>query len=77
MREVIITSKLQGFDQKNHFFEGWPWFKFNNLGLALDMTLKFHSSVSKGLKLRVRRFWKLSPTFVKVTGKKLVGINPE
>ena len=41
------------------------------------MTLKFHSSVSKGLKLRVRRFWKLSPTFVKVTGKKLVGINPE
>ena len=33
MREVITTSILYGFDQKNHFFEGWPWFKFNNLGL--------------------------------------------
>ena len=32
MREVIITSILQGFDRKNHFFDGWSWFKFNNLG---------------------------------------------
>ena len=26
VRKVIITS----FDQKNRFFEGWSWFKFNN-----------------------------------------------
>ena len=73
MREVIITSNLYRFDQKNHLFEGWYWFKFNNLGLALSMTLKFYTSVSKGLKLKVRKFWKLSATFIDVTGKKLVG----
>ena len=33
MGEVIITSILQGFDKKNHFFEGWSWLKLNNLGL--------------------------------------------
>ena len=36
MREVIITSTLEGFDQRNHFFEGWSWFKLNNLRLALN-----------------------------------------
>ena len=30
MREVIIISILWRFDQKNRFFEGWSWFKFNN-----------------------------------------------
>ena len=37
------------------------------------MTSKFYTSVSKGLKLKVRKFWELSSTFVEVTGKKLVG----
>ena len=67
MREVVITSILWGFDQKNHFFEGWSWFEFNNLGLALDMTLKFYTSVEKVLKQKVRKFLGLSPTFVEVT----------
>ena len=49
MREVIITSIWQGFDQKNHFFEGWSFLEFNNLGLALDMALKSYTSVVKGL----------------------------
>ena len=53
MREVIITSILKGFDQKNHFFEEWSWFKFNNLGLALGMAFKFYSIVVKGLKLKL------------------------
>ena len=39
--EVIRISILSGFDQKNRFFEWWSWFKFNNLGLALGMNLKF------------------------------------
>ena len=73
MREFIRTSILQGFDQKNHFFQGWTWFKFNNLGLALGMTLKFYTSVAKRLKLKVEKFWGLSLTFVAVTGEKLVG----
>ena len=29
---------------------------FNNLGLALGITLKFYTSVAKGLKLKVRKF---------------------
>ena len=54
MREVVITSALQGFDQENHFFEEWSWFnKFNNLGLALGVNLKFCTFVAKRLKLKV------------------------
>ena len=45
--QLIITSLLQEFDQKKHFFEGWPWLNFNNLGLALGMALKFYSSEKK------------------------------
>ena len=52
--------------RKTIFFEGWSWFKFNNFGLALGMTLEFYTSVAKGLKL--------SPTFVEVTGETLVGV---
>ena len=44
MREVTITS----------FFWGVPSIKFNNLGLALVMALKFYNSVAKGLKLKVK-----------------------
>ena len=53
--------------------------KSNNLGLALGMALKFYTSVTKRLKLN-RKFSGLIPTFVEVTGEKLVGgtygINP-
>ena len=59
--------------RKTAFFEGWSWFKFNNLGLAQGIALKFYTSVAKGLKLKVRKFWGLIPTFVEVTGEKLVG----
>ena len=56
MRDATTTSILKGFDQKNRFFEGWSWFKFNNLGLVLGANLKFYTSVVKGLKLKVRKF---------------------
>ena len=46
---------------------GWSWFKFNNLGLALDIAFKFYGSVAKAFK-----FWGIIPTFVEVTGEKLV-----
>ena len=55
------------------FFEGWSWLKFNNLGLTLGVVLEFYTSVAKRLKLKVRKFWGLIPTFVEVTGEKLVG----
>ena len=73
MREIIITPILQGFDQKNHFFERWSWFSLNNLGLALGMDLKFYISVAKELKVKVRKFLGLIPTFVEVTREKHVG----
>ena len=41
--------------------------------MALGANLKFYTSLSKGLKLKFRRFWALVPTFVEVTGEKLVG----
>ena len=71
MRKAIITSILYGFDQKNQFFEGCSWFKFNNLGLALGMTLEFDTSVTKESKLKVRKFW--GSYGYRVTRKKLVG----
>ena len=74
MREVTITSILQGFNQKSELFlEGCYWFKFNYLGLVLDMALRFYAMVEKGLKLQVRKFWRVIPTFVEVTGEKMVG----
>ena len=45
----------------------------NNLVLALSTNLKFYTSVTKGLKLKVRRFGGLNSMFVEVTGEKLVG----
>ena len=76
MREVQFTNHNLNFirvTRKITFFKGWSWFKFNNLGLTLGTNLKFHTSVAKGWKLQVRKFWGLIPTFVEVTGEKLVG----
>ena len=42
------------------------------MGLALGMNLTFYTSVAKGLRLKVRRFLGLVPTFVEVTEEKLV-----
>ena len=59
--------------RKTAFFEGWCWFKFNNLGLALGANFTFYTSLSKGLKLKVRKFCVLSPAFVEGTWEKRVG----
>ena len=58
--------------RKTAFFDDWSWFNFNNLALVLGTSLKFYTSMAKGLKLKVRKFWGLTPTFVEVTGGKLV-----
>ena len=58
--------------EKPLFFEGWPWFIFNNLGLALGTNLKFYTSVAKGLRIKVGKCWGLIRTFVEVTGEKMV-----
>ena len=58
--------------RKTHFFEGWPWFRFSNLELVLVIAFAFYSSVIKGLKLKVRKFLGLTPTFGEVAGRKLI-----
>ena len=55
MREVIITSMLQEFDQKNDFFEEWPWFEFHNLRLAQGMALTFYTGLARGLKTKSQK----------------------
>ena len=59
--------------RKTAFFEGWSWFKFNNLGLVPGTNLKFYISVAKRLKLKVRKFSMIIHTFAEVTEKILVG----
>ena len=59
--------------RKTTFFEEWSWFKLNNLGLVLVTNLKFYTSLWKGLKLKVRKFWGIILSFIEVTGEKLVG----
>ena len=59
--------------RKTLFFLGVLWFKFNNLGLALVMALKFYTSVAKRVKLKVRKFLGLIPTPAEVRWGKLVG----
>ena len=48
-------------------------FKFNNLGLGVGMVLKFYTSVTKRLNVKVGMLWGLTLTVVEVTGEKLVG----
>ena len=53
---AILGEKLsqpqfyKDLTRKTTYFAGWSWFKFNNLGLALGMALKFYTSMAKGLK---------------------------
>ena len=54
MRKDIITEFYKDLIRKYIFNEGWSWFQFNNLGLALAMALKFYTSVVKGLKLKLK-----------------------
>ena len=71
--KMATPGLLKDLIRKTTFFEGWSGFKLNNLGLALGMVLKFYASMVKRLKLKVRKFLGLIPTFVKVTGENLVG----
>ena len=43
------------------------------MGLAIGAKWKFYTSVAKGLKLKIRKFCGLIPTFAEVTKEKLVG----
>ena len=60
--------------QVQFWFQDQVW--LNNLGLVLGMVLKFYISVTKGLKLKFRKFWGLISTFVEVAEEKIVGKGP-
>ena len=72
IREVIIISVLKEFAIKTTFLKRWSCFKFNTFEEPLGMTLKFYTSVEKGLNLKDKRFLGLIPMFVELTGEKLV-----
>ena len=44
------------------------------LGTGIRYGLEIFTSVAKGLKLKVRKFWGLTPTFAEVTEENLVGV---
>ena len=69
--KLSIPQFYKDLTRKTAFLEGWSW--FNNYGLALGADLKFHTSVAKGLELKVRKFRRLIYTFAEVTEEKLVG----
>ena len=63
--DVVMWLKFgnSGFSMRevnNLNFEGWSSFKFNNLGLAQGMALKFYTTLAKGSKL--------IPIFLEVAG---------
>ena len=45
-------QSYKNLTKKTAFLEGWSWFKYNNLGLALGTNLKLYISEAKGLKLQ-------------------------
>ena len=66
----FIRIRPKKFNQ-DHFFEGWSWLEFSNLGLVLGMALKFHIYLAKMLKLKIKKFSELIVTFPEITWEKL------
>ena len=71
-RNYYNFNFIRTWPEKPFFFERRSWFKFNNLGLAVVMTLKYYASVAKGFQLKLKKFWGLIATFVEITGGKVV-----
>ena len=63
--------------KETNFLRGGLWFKFNDLGQAQGIALKFCTSVAKSLKLKFRKFLGLIPTFVRVTEENLVELKKQ
>ena len=68
-----VTNKILSHDS-NYIVDVVMWPKLGNSSICIrEVSIKFYTSLSKGLKLKVREIWGLIPTFVEVTGEKLVG----
>ena len=68
MGEVIIACFIRIWPEKPVILMS-ALDLLNILGLALGIALKFYTSVAKRLKLKMRKFWRLIPTFVKKRDK--------
>lgn len=74
MKEDFRILILYKFEQENKCsFDGWCWFRLNNLREALGEALKIYSSVIIRLKAKVIWFWMLIFTLRKIWGEKPVG----
>ena len=66
---VVDVENWQKLDNSNIFINGFivtiykdlsrSWFKCNNIGLALSVTLKFNDSVTIVLNVKARKLWGL------------------
>ena len=75
MRKVNTTLVLLGFwPEKLLFLRGG--LRSSYIFWYQGANLKFHTSVEKLLKLKVRGFWGQIPTFPEDTGQKLAGRGP-
>ena len=63
---------MREYIRSTNFFGECSWFKFNNLGRALGMILKFHANCAKRVKTKSQNVLGLNFLFVEVTGEKLV-----
>ena len=56
LRETLSKPQFyKDLTKKTAFFEAWPWFKFNNLGLALVMALKFLHQSGERVKTKTHK----------------------
>ena len=71
MREVIMPSILERSDQEIHFFWGMLFVHWFGTGTRYDREI-IHKC-GKRVKIKVRKFWRLTLTFVKVPRKNSQG----
>ena len=57
MKEVIITSVFFDLTRKTKFFERVLLVQVQQFGTSTSYGLKFYTSVARGLKLKVRKFF--------------------
>ena len=72
MKEISNNFNFIRIWPEKQILKRWSWFKFNNLGLVLGVTLTIYSREAERFKLKVRKFWWPLHTFWEVKRVKLV-----
>ena len=52
----VLTLFFKDFTKRAELLKGKLWFKFNDLGLELDMTLETAKNTSNKIKLKVKTY---------------------